>query len=154
MELKELEKRSNIDHNKKLIRIYSQFKKILTELNKRALSDKIVNYINSEIDTVNSTQETEKELTKQIIESQSNILKLVNRELKLVPKNHYLTRWLVMGIGIFGVPIGVVIGVIFDNMGLIGIGLSIGMSIGVVIGIFQDKRALNEGKQLNLEIRF
>lgn len=53
------------------------------------------------------------------------ILKLIEKELKLVPKNSYRNRWMAIGMSAFGVPIGA------------------GM----------DKKAFEEGRQLDMEIR-
>lgn len=54
----------------------------------------------------------------------------------------------------FGVPLGVALGLILDNMGLIGIGLPIGMLIGLAVGAHMDKKALDEGRQIDFEIKY
>lgn len=58
-----------------------------------------------------------------------------------------------LGMSAFGLPFGVVIGLITKNMGLLAIGLPIGMGIGVMVGSKMDKKALEEGRQLNMEIK-
>ncbi len=55
---------------------------------------------------------------------------------------------------VFGVPLGVVFGASFGNMGFIGIGLPIGMVIGMALGVSMDKKAFEEGRQLDLEIKY
>ncbi len=154
MEIEELEIRSSIDDNKKLISAYLQFEKLLIELKKKELPEEIVNSINTGIDQINSFSETEKELIKQIRKTQSTILKLIENELNIVTKNHYRNTWLAVGMAAFGIPLGAAFGLIHGNMGLLGLGLPIGMAIGVAVGSGMDKKAFEEGRQLDLEIKY
>lgn len=154
MEIKELKKRPNIDQNKKLISANAQFDKLLTELKKKELTEEIVKSINNGIDEINSVSESEKELRKQIRNTQSSILKLIEKELKLVTKNHNRNIWLAVGMAAFGIPLGVAFGASIGNMGLLGIGLPIGMVIGLAVGSGMDKKAFESGKQLDLEIKY
>jgi hypothetical protein len=91
-------------------------------------------------------------LGKIIRRTQSRILILIEKELKLVTKNHYRNTWLAVGMSAFGLPIGVVFGAILENMAFIGIGLPLGMAIGIAVGTAMDKKASENGKQLDLEI--
>jgi len=153
MEIKELKKRLSLAHNKGLIGSYSQFDKLLMELRKKDLPQEIVNSINKGIDQINSVFESEKELRKQIKKTQSSILKLIEKEHKLVTKNHYLNTWLVVGM-VLGVPFGAAFGTSLGNMGLIGIGIPIGMVVGMAVGSGMDKKAFEEGRQLDVEIKY
>jgi len=110
MEINELKKRDGIDSNKKLTDLYVQFGKLLSELRKRDLPDKVVHAINTNIDLIDLASGTEEELIKQLRKTQSDILRLIEKELKLVTKNHYRNIWLALGIAAFGVPLGVVFG--------------------------------------------
>lgn len=154
MEIKELKKRPSIVQNTKLDKAYVQFDNLLTILKNKELPEEIVSSINNGIDQINTCAEPEKKLRKQIKKSQSEILKLIEKELKLVTKNHYMNTWLALGMAAFGLPIGTVFGTTTGNMGLIGIGLPIGMVIGMVIGSGMDKKALEAGRQLDLEIKY
>lgn len=154
MEIKELKKRPSIDKNKELISAYAQFNKLLTELKKKELPEEIVKFINNRIEQINSVSESEKELRKQIRKIQSGILKLIEKELRIVTKNHYRNTWLAVGIATFGIPLGVAFGTIIGNMGLFGIGLPIGMVIGTAVGSGMDKKADESGRQLDLEIKY
>ncbi len=154
MELIELNKRVNIDQNKKLNNAYSQFGELLNELNKKELPNETISFINSGIEEINSFTESEKELRKLIRKTQSRNIKLIEKELKLVTKNHYRNTWLAIGMSVFGIPLGVAFGTSFGNMGFIGIGLPIGMAIGMAIGAGMDKKAFEEGRQLDLEIKY
>ncbi len=153
MDIKELNIRSNIEQDKKLTNKYVYFEKLLDELKKREMPSEIVNLINQNIDEINSFSGSNKDLQKQIRKSQSNILKLIEKELKLVPKNLYRTRWMVIGMTVFGVPLGMAFGASLDNMAFLGIGIPIGMVIGMAIGAGMDKKAFEEGRQIDLEIK-
>jgi hypothetical protein len=61
--------------------------------------------------------------------------------------------WMLFGMSGIGLPIGVAFGLSIGNIGLLGLGLPIGMAIGLAIGMSLDKKALNEGRQLNIEIK-
>ncbi len=154
MDIKELNIRSNIEQDKKLTNKYVYFEKLLDELKKREMPSEIVNLINQNIDEINSFSGSNKDLQKQIRKSQSNILKLIEKELKLVPKNLYRTRWMVIGMTVFGVPLGMAFGASLDNMAFLGIGIPIGMVIGMAIGAGMDKKAFEEGRQIDLEIKY
>jgi hypothetical protein len=154
MELKELKKRRGIEQNKRLIGSYSQLDNLLMELRKKELPEEIVNSINNGIDQINSVSESEKELRKQIKKTQSSILKLIEKELKLVTKNHYRNTWLAVGMAAFGLPLGAALGTSLGDIGLLGLGLPIGMVIGMAVGSGMDKKAFKDGKQLNLEIKY
>lgn len=153
MEIKELKRRPGFDQDKKLINSYDQFDKLLTELKKKKLPEEIVNSINNGINKINSVSESDKQLRKQIRKTQASILKLIEKELKLVARNHYRNTWLAVGMAAFGIPLGVVFGISLGNMGLLGIGLPIGMVIGIAVGSVMDKKAFEEGKQLDFEIK-
>jgi len=79
---------------------------------------------------------------------------LLEKELKIVPKGYYQNLWIALGICVFGLPIGVVFGTSLDNMGLLGIGLPIGVAIGYVLGSRMDKKASEEGRQLDVKTTY
>ncbi|MDD3333769.1 MAG: hypothetical protein WC191_10595 [Proteiniphilum sp.] len=154
MGINELRKRKGIGENKQLIDAYIQFEKLLTQLRKRKLPDEVVQAINTNIDLIDPDPGTEEDLRKQLRKTQSDILRLIEKELKLVPKNHYRNVWLALGIAAFGVPLGVVFGASLGNMGYLAIGIPFGLSIGLAIGTGLDKKAADEGRQLDVEINF
>ncbi|HHT35002.1 MAG TPA: hypothetical protein GX018_08260 [Bacteroidales bacterium] len=154
MGINELRKRKGIGENKQLIDAYIQFEKLLTQLRKRKLPDEVVQSINTNIDLIDPDPGTEEDLRKQLRKTQSDILRLIEKELKLVPKNHYRNVWLALGIAAFGVPLGVVFGASLGNMGYLAIGIPFGLSIGLAIGTGLDKKAADEGRQLDVEINF
>lgn len=153
MEINVLNKSPNIEQNIKLNRRFLQFEKLVSELKKIEIPDGIVNSINKNIEVVNSISNSDKELRKQIKKAQSGILKLIEKELKLVTKNHYRNTWLGIGIAL-GVAFGSAIGTSTGNTSLLGMGIPIGMAIGIAVGTSMDKKAKDDGKQLDLEIKF
>ena len=153
MEIIEINRRKISDTNKKLIATCDQFNNLLTELRKRELPDNIVATINKHIEKINGVADTEKNLRKQIRKSQTSILRLLEKQLKLVPINYYRTTWLAVGMVAFGIPLGVAYGSSTGNMAFIAIGLPIGMALGIAVGTGMDKKAMKEDRQLNIEIK-
>ncbi|KAA0126600.1 hypothetical protein FY557_16815 [Chryseobacterium sp. SN22] len=110
--------------------------------------------INQEVEAINSTSLKDKSLQNLLKVKQTFILKLLEKNEKLVPKNHYRNLWLAAGMAAFGIPLGVIFGISFGNMGFLGIGLPIGMSIGIAVGASMDKKAQTENRQLDVEIKY
>ncbi len=153
MEIKELKSIDITNTDDKSIKTYNQFVEFIGELRTRDLPENIKNDINISIDKINYSILTEKELIKSIKKEQTLIIKQIEKELKIVPKNHYRNLWLVLGMSAFGLPLGVLFGISLGNIGLLGIGLPIGMVIGMLFGSRLDKKALNEGRQMNIEFK-
>ena len=153
MEIKELNKKPDIEQFTKLTHKYLELGKLRDELNRRELPSGIVRSINQEIKHINSFAGSNRELLKQVRNVELRILKLIEKELKLVPKNAYRPRWMAIGMSVFGIPLGVAFGASLGNMVFLAIGIPIGMSIGIAIGSGMDKKAFEEGRQLDIEIR-
>lgn len=137
----------------KLSSTYTQFEELLSELKKKELSPGIISAINKCVEEVNSSAMTGVALRKLVKQKEKALLKQIEKELKIVPKNYYRNLWLALGMSVFGLPLGVAFGAVMGNMGLIAIGLPIGMSIGIAVGMGMDKKACAEGKQLDIEIK-
>ena len=149
MNIKEIDKKPDIGKDKKLMRKFSDFEKLINELKKREVPSEIVNSVNQDIEKINSFVGSNRSLLKQLRKTQSGIIKLIEKELKLVTKNHYRNLWLALGMA-FGIPFGVVFGISLDNMAFLGIGIPIGIAIGTAM----DKKASDEGRQLDLEVEY
>ena len=121
---------------------------LLGELAGRDLPDSVVATINKSIDQLNQCASSDPILDKQVYRTQNQILKYLEKELKLVQKNHYQRLWMVLGMSAFGLPLGIAFGASQGNMGFLGIGLPIGMVIGIAVGASMDKKAAKEGRQL------
>lgn len=154
MNIIELKERQNISDNIKLNRIYVQFGELLKELSKKDLPQKIIESINLDIEELNSTSLTSNDFIKLTKQKQTKIIKVIEKELKIVPKNFYRNIWLALGMSAFGLPIGVAFGLSVGNIGLLAIGLPIGMAIGMAVGSRMDKKAFEESRQLNIEIKY
>ncbi|SEJ34931.1 hypothetical protein SAMN05192553_103394 [Cyclobacterium xiamenense] len=154
MQLNELTKIPERDQHPKLTKVLAQFNKLLAELRKKELPEKSVIAINREIDKINTVSGSEKKLKRQLSRTQSAILKEIEKEANLVTKNHYRNTWLAVGMAAFGIPLGVAFGLSLGNMAFLGIGLPIGLAVGLAIGTGMDKKAAEEGRQLDVEIAY
>ncbi|UFH32392.1 hypothetical protein LNP04_01410 [Chryseobacterium sp. C-71] len=154
MEITQLNLNSDKINNQKLTSIYAQFEELLEKIKQKKISEQTINFINREIDQANSTALRDTALFKLLKDKQNIIIKHLEKEYKIVPKNYYRNLWLAIGMTAFGLPIGTLFGIISGNMGLLAIGLPIGLGIGVAAGTSMDKKALQEGRQLDIEIKY
>lgn len=154
MKLNTLKQRQNLSRNIKLNEYYLQFDKLIDELLKKEIPDDVVRSINREIDQLNAIPDSDHHLKSQFKRAQKRIITMLEKELKIVPKNHYQNTWLAIGLSSFGIPLGVVFGILLENMAFIGVGLPIGLAIGLAIGYGMDKNAVNKGRQLDINIKY
>ncbi|MCU0401853.1 MAG: hypothetical protein MUE75_12755 [Algoriphagus sp.] len=127
-----------------------KLRRLIADLRQRQIPENLIQTINSKIEEINSCSLSGKHLEKLMTTRTNELLKLLEKELKLVPKHHYRTLWMLMGMSSFGLPLGVVFGMSIGNIGLLGVGLPIGMAIGIALGASLDEKARKEGRQLNL----
>jgi hypothetical protein len=116
MELKKLKEFTEPEQSKKLKYKYNEFGLLIDLLRKRDLPAELVSSMNQYIEGINSLSASNKELLRQVRTAELRILKLIEKEQKLVPRNTYRPRWIAIGTGM-------------------------------------DKKALEEGRQLDIEIR-
>jgi len=153
MEILDLKHRPELEKVKKWQAKYTELEILIDELGKRELPPEVVRPINQGIAFLNKFLGSNQALLKQVRAVELRILKLIEKELKLVTKNSYRTRWMVIGMSAFGVPLGMAFGAGLGNMAFLAIGIPLGMSIGIAIGTGMDKKAFEEGRQLDIEIR-
>jgi len=122
---------------------------LIEAVEKKEVREEIVSFNNEKVTAINSFEGEEKELTKMLRKANTKILRLLEKELKLVAKNHYRNTWLAIGMTVFGIPIGVAFSSSGDSSP-IAIGIPIGMAVGIAIGTSLDKKAEKAGKQLDL----
>jgi len=146
MKLSELKQRTELTSDSKGGNRFRVFNCLLIEIAKKDIPDVIKEQINGSIEALNVHTQSDKELVRVIKAHQVKILKLLEEELKIVPKNHYRNLWMAIGLSAFGLPLGVVFGTALKQMAFLGIGLPIGMTIGVEM----DKKAIKEGRQLGI----
>jgi hypothetical protein len=139
---------AKVNPNPKFEAKLNQLQTLLDELSQKKLADAVVETINISIDQLNQKANNDPKLYKQVTRTQNEILKYLEKNLKLVQKNHYQRLWMVLGMSTFGIPLGVVLGISTGKMGLMGIGLPIGMVIGMAVGSKMDTKAADEGRQL------
>lgn len=154
MNINPLNHRNNIDNNNsKLKNNLSQLQLLLKAIEEKEIPVSVSEKMNQEIDSLNAIEDSNPSLQKAIKKTEIQLLKILDKELKIVPINHYRKLWMVLGMSAFGIPLGVAFGISIGNLGLLGLGLPIGMGIGVFFGISQDKKALAQGKQLAFEAK-
>ncbi len=132
---------------------YNQFERLILEIRKKKLPEEIAFVINRHITQLNSVEDMGKTLRNQIRKEQSKIVGLLAQKLKIVPINYFRKTWFVLGMTVFGLPIGAALGVSLGNMAFLDIGLPIGMSIGLAMGTRMDNKAKEEGRQLDIELK-
>tara|TARA_R110002073_G_scaffold72537_1_gene177774 strand:+ start:816809 stop:817276 length:468 start_codon:yes stop_codon:yes gene_type:complete len=147
-------KRAFLETGSCLDKQYSQFEALISELTTRKIPAAIVQSLDREIETLNAVADGDAAFGKTLKKTQTNILKLLEKELKLVPKNYYRNLWLPLGMAAFGIPLGVAFGASLGNMGLLALGIPIGMGVGIAVGTNLDKKAEASNNQLNLEIKY
>ena len=147
--MKKLIERQNISENLKASNAYQQLGKLLNALEMKELSTEAVDLINKEIEQLNSISDVDGSFAKAIKGKENKIIKLIEKKHKIVPKNYYRNLWMILGMSAFGIPIGVAFGLSIGNLGMLGIGLPIGMAIGIGVGSSMDKKAFEEGRQLD-----
>ena len=153
MEIKHLRHREDSTSNSKLNKSQIQFTELIGELNNKNLPDKTVEIINKHIEELNSSLLSGSGFKRLLMKKQTQIIKLLEKNHKLVPKNYYRNLWMVLGMSAIGLPIGVAFGASIGNMGLLAIGLPIGMVVGLAMGSGMDKKASKGGRQLNIELK-
>jgi hypothetical protein len=153
MEILELNPRTGLESEPKVLAAFSQFNEMVKAVKQKELNPAVVGALNEGIQSINGTLLTGKDLTKLIKTKQQGILKVLEKEQKIVPKNYYRTMWTLLGMTSFGLPLGVAFGMAMGNIGLLGLGLPIGMAIGLAVGTSMDKKAATEGRQLAFEAK-
>ena len=154
MEIKNLKFRYILDQERTLTNEYAEFGKLIQELQKKYIPSNIIILINEEIEEINSLSGPEAQMLKALRKGRSRILALIGKELSLVAKNHYRNVWRVVGMLAFGIPLGFTIGTSFGNMALLALGLPMGLLFGMMVGTAMDKKAYDNGKQLDIVIKY
>lgn len=150
--LQKLKDTALLEESDRLKKRFRQFNKLVDEINKVHIPEELGKTFNDMIHELDQHQSTARLLSINIRRTQTKILKVLEKELKIVTKHHYRNTWLAIGMSAFGLPLGVVFGSAIGNMAFLGIGLPIGMIIGMGIGTQMDKKAAEEKRQLDIQI--
>lgn len=140
--------------SEKLDQQYNHLQALINEFYQKASAEDLDAIVVPQVDSLNAlpSDVKDKELQKQLHKSQATILEKVEKKLKIVPKEYYKNQWLALGMATFGIPLGVAFGMALDNMALFAIGIPIGMAVGIGNGLRLDKKAKDEGRQLDLGV--
>jgi hypothetical protein len=149
-----LKLKNDMPDNKRYKRARDRMDNLIHELNKKDITEKTTQKINTIIDTIDSTESDKKSLTKSVNKAYVTILRLVKKEAGIVTKEYYQNLWMSLGMAAFGVPFGIVFMLILDNPAFIGVGIPVGLAIGVAIGSMKDKKAKENNQQINAETLF
>jgi hypothetical protein len=141
-----------MDDERRASRSYRRLRTLLSALSERHLPDEVVGALNAEIDRLNSIAETGPVADRVVRRSFIRIVKVVSRKLNLVPQHYHRAVWIGNGIGVFGIPFGVVGGVVVGSMTFLAISIPLGVSLGMLIGTRMDRRAADEGRQLPVRL--
>ncbi|WP_111669939.1 hypothetical protein [Algoriphagus litoralis] len=136
----------------KLTKKFTSLSNLIFAAGKHHLPDPFVTYLNKEIQSISQFPGNTEETSKMLGELQKTILKKLEKEYGLVPRNHYRNLWIPLGVGGLGLPIGLIFGFGIGNMAFLGAGLPIGLGLGVAIGTYLDQKAEKEGRQLEFEV--
>ena len=153
MQLTELKQNENAAKSAKSNLYHTQIEYILRDLDGRDLPDYVIKSINADIEDINATTKTDYALHNLLKKKQKEIVTLLEKEMKIVPINHYRNLWMVIGMSAFGIPIGAAFGISIGTLGMMGFGIPIGMVIGIALGSSMDKKALADGRQLSIEVK-
>lgn len=146
---------SHNSENEKVNHLLKEINRLITELNQRDLPDGLYAKIATELQIMRGfSTENEKVLKNELKKGRGRILKILEKEVRLVPKNYYRNQFTAIGITAYGIPMGVAFGAALGNMAFLGVGLPLGLAIGVAIGTQKDKKAAEEGRQLETEISY
>lgn len=150
--IQKLKETALTEESKKLKKRFKQFNLLVDEINKKEISEVFQQQINDMIGKLEGHKTTAKLFSINIRRTQTNLLRMLLKEYKIVPKNYFRNTWMAIGMSAFGIPLGVAFGGGLNNMAFIGIGIPIGMVIGMAIGAEMDKKAEKENRQLNIQI--
>ena len=153
MNLIKLVSRPNLPDSSKLQKDFQQLESLSKAIELHSISDRTAVKIAEELSLVNIFPDNHDNLQKTIKKAQAQILKILEKEEKIVSVHHYRKLWMVVGMSAFGLPIGVAFGMSIGNLGMLGIGLPIGMAIGIGVGSSLNNKAKLAGRQLAFEVK-
>jgi len=133
---------SETDKNSE-IRVYERFIGILSDLKNRDLTEKQLQSIEKELDTLNLNVSSENR-KKHFKEKLNLFIKYLKEKFSLISEGYYTA----IGISL-GMSFGVAFGAAFNN---VSYGLIFGMLIGLIVGAAMDSKAKKEGKVLRTKL--
>lgn len=135
-----------------LERKHAALAELVVALRQKDLSAETEEQVSTYLAAINQSKLSGRDLGRELVRTKNNILRLVAKEEKLIPRNYYRNQGIVFGTVVFGIPLGVVFGILQGDFSFMGMGLLIGLTIGLAVGISRDKKAAQEGRQLPVGI--
>jgi hypothetical protein len=136
--------------NKRLKAVHMQMVKLIAALEKKEVPEAIQDEVNVKVANLNAFTGSEKEFARALNQNYNYLVHLLQEKLNWVPKDFYRTQWMALGLSVFGLPLGVAVGIALDNMAFMAAFLPVGMAIGMGLGTGMDKKAAEEGRVLEL----
>ncbi|WP_221932549.1 hypothetical protein [Carboxylicivirga sp. M1479] len=130
---------------KRDIKVYQKFIRILTSIESRGLPTHQIDLIEKELSSLDLNQQT-KNRKKYIKKKLNEFLKFLDSEFSFVLKGHYANYCLSIGI-VLGVAIGTSV---FRDSGGSTTGMCFGMLIGYFIGLYLDNEAAKNNRVLTI----
>lgn len=128
-------------------RLLSQLTKIFSQLEQRNIDFQELEGFAQELQSVLSSSPYSLSRLSQI---KTRLTAHLKKEHGLTTKGYHQNLWMILGMTMFGVPLGMIFGFALDNFGLFAIGLPMGMPIGMGIGMAIDKKAQEAGTVLDI----
>ena len=153
MKIESLKRRKGTEKNKKINNAYDKMQRLIEALDKKDIPSDVLTTINEHIESINSFNGTEKELTKIVNKTYKHVLNFIEKDLNLVPKNHFRALWI-----LYGSLAGVVLTSIFTNfyfVNLDGLAISIlpiAVAVGIIFGTVMDNNARKKDRQIDLVV--
>ncbi|WP_323755648.1 hypothetical protein [Roseivirga sp.] len=118
-------------------KIIRQFIHLFEQLKTREIP---IEALEEPIDRLDKFLEIEPLRFSQLRPLKANIYNILRKQFEILPPNFYKGQWMILGMLIFGIPMGTALG----SMAFMGVGIPIGLAIGIA----KDKKAQAEGKTL------
>ncbi|OEK07014.1 hypothetical protein [Roseivirga misakiensis] len=121
--------------------------KIFRQLEEREID---INTINQHTTAIHNELKSDALSYGQISKLQTGLTQALLKEHGLSTKGYYQNLWMVLGMSMFGIPLGLIFGLTLGSFAFFALGLPIGMPIGIAIGMQKEKEAQNAGTVLEV----
>lgn len=132
---------------------YQQFEELIAALESFDLEQTTIVQINQELQAFNTGIDNDVHFNKLYRTHFRRIVKLLVDKERLTHVGYFRVLWTSLGMSTFGIPIGVLLGVLLGNMAFLAIGLPIGTGIGMLVGKSLDDKAARENRQIPVQIQ-
>lgn len=137
-----LEKASAQEYNSSIKKVLDSLVKIFTQLEERGLDP---DTLKDHMSAIKTSVESSPLKYTHISKLKTNLTQTLMKDHGLSTKGYYQNLWLVLGMSLFGIPMGFIFGLALDNFAFFGLGLPMGMPIGIAIGFQKEKKAREAG---------